>query len=88
MILWMRPHINGNEPIDFIKASRRLHDAVNALEDAMQDARALNHGRNYQHLDAQDSHGKRILDRTTIEVLERMIAEFRKFAVELNNASQ
>ena len=43
-----KPNLNGNEPVDFVKAGKNLLTAAHELTTALQEVRHLIHGRNYQ----------------------------------------
>ena len=43
-----KPNLNGNAPVDFVKAGKALHEAAHELKEALHEVRHLIHGRNYQ----------------------------------------
>lgn len=43
-----RPNLNGNAPVDFVKAGKAVHEAAHELKEALHEVRHLIHGRNYQ----------------------------------------
>lgn len=56
MIINARPHINGNSDGDFFDAISAVSEAFDALEKALSKVRSnVTHGRNYQHLEANEA---------------------------------
>lgn len=81
-----RPNLNGNEPVDFVKAGTALHEAAIQLEYALYEVRSLIHGRNYQTYqeDAQDH-----LEDDKCTFMDHMIAveALRDYAYEVLSAA-
>jgi hypothetical protein len=56
MIINARPHINGNSEDDFAAAMIAISNAYDGLAEALRKVRCnVTHGRNYQHLEANEA---------------------------------
>ena len=81
-----KPNLNGNAPVDFVKAGKALHAAAHELKEALNEVRPLIHGRNYQTYqeDAQDH-----LDDDKCIFIDNMLAAFalRDYAYEVLSAA-
>lgn len=79
-----RPNLNGNTPEDFRAAAMKIHDAAVLLQEAIQDAQYVIHGRNYQTVDP----GGQVRDRHTFKVAHLAAADHLKLANDILAASK
>ena len=67
-----RPNLNGNTPVDFVKAGEELLEAAHELTTTLNGVRHLIHGRNYQTYEWSDV--AQYLDDDKCKFVDHMIA--------------
>lgn len=84
--LYCAPHLNGNEPKDFVEAGRKLYQqAVQLRETLNMDVSQCLHGRNYQHLSEAQARQCRQIDIMKIEMIHKWLDEIEQVAIALNH---
>jgi len=83
-----KPNLNGNAPVDFVKAGKALHEAAYELTTALNGVRPLIHGRNYQTY-AWSEVAQDHLDDDKCKFVDHMIAveALRDYAYEVLSAA-